>query len=92
VCSVTIKILHTLFLHLIEVFKATQIVIRIAVAAQFPKHFILYSARVGKLIAGHQPVREAWEEKLKNNNFWIGGIAGTGKNRWASRVMSAEEH
>jgi hypothetical protein len=38
-----------------------------------------------------QRVKKPWSGKLKNKNFWIGGIAGMGKSHWAANMPSAEE-
>jgi hypothetical protein len=59
---------------------------RFKVAGDFPKEHVTYNATIEKLIARGHVSKPRWGGNLKHKNFWIGGLTGTGKSRWADSI------
>jgi hypothetical protein len=81
------KILSKAEQHYLSLIKATPSETRTEIAQNFPKDFVVHNPVVEQTLADHQKVREAWPGTLNHKNFWIGGVAGPGKSRWAAGIV-----
>jgi hypothetical protein len=86
-----IKTLSRAELHYQQLLIATKEKSRVEIATEFPRDFVLHHSTVEKLIASNMKTKGPWGGSLKRKNVWIAGKAGTGKSRWASGIVAAEE-
>jgi hypothetical protein len=73
--------------HYKKLIDAAQIGDRFKVAAEFPKEYVTYNSTIEKMIARGAICKPQLGGNLKHKNFWIGGLPGTGKSRWAAEIM-----
>jgi hypothetical protein len=77
--------------HYQQLIRATQTKTRTEVALEFPKDYAIHHSTVEKLLATNIKTRTPWGGNLKSKNSWIGGVAGTGKSKWASGIVEPQE-
>jgi hypothetical protein len=75
--------------HYWALLEAAKTMTRIDFARCYPIDYVVRHSVCEKLIASCQTCQEPWGGNLQHKNFWVAGIAGTGKSKWASSILPA---
>jgi hypothetical protein len=74
--------------HYWALLEAAKTMTRVEFARLYPVDYVVRHSVCEKLIASCQTCQEPWNGNLQHKNFWVAGVAGTGKSKWASSNIS----